>query len=183
MLFRWSAMVCCGFIMWLGTSMALAAHCPSVNELKEFQPVLTWPYAYNSKNQNVEYVSFAAKEQIGDTYVVWLLYLNPVRAKQNEDIYANIQSTLSQLKLVSLTAFEHHVSDFDNGELNFQFCAYTLPNNTRMQAMAYRFEDLDDRDETTLEVSGLSQMNMKLKLKHHPKIQRFMQQLMLQSKP
>lgn len=153
---------CCFFGFFHTTTFALPmaktmtnVSCPSIQEIQSYQFAAGFPYGFDSQLNQPKYIVGAASESLfggaasGYDTPSWTLVMYPLHVGSNETIQNATQSVLNQLIPVSSTPFTSEVID----EVSVTFCAYTLPGNPSVSALAYYDDsdvwgdDYDDEDD------------------------------------
>lgn len=122
--------------------------CPTADEIKQFSYLASYPYGFNHESKNLKSIGVAVNmsDVDSDADSGWALVMHPLEVGQSESAVDVVQNTLEKLIPVSSTPFNYTVID----DLDIPVCAYTLPGNQEVNALAYfvdqSYDDMDDEN-------------------------------------
>lgn len=161
---------------------AVSAHaqeltCPSTEEIGQLTYGAAFPYGFDKRTLRAKFV-VGAQETEGNNLNEngeWMLLMYPVAARQSEDLQTLSQSLIERLVPVTPTPYQFNVVD----DIQLPFCAYAVPGQNDITAMAYFIDngynddedDSDDGDDFPAKVkSKVSHSRLRMmKLMQHAK--------------
>ena len=123
---------------------ATSVNCPTADQIKQFSHLASFPFGFNSESKSMKSVAVAANMEELDAESGWALVIHPLEVSQSETAPQVVQNAIDKLVPVSSTPFNYTIVD----DLEVPVCAYTLPGNQQVNALAYyvdqSFDDMDD---------------------------------------
>ena len=117
--------------------------CPTALEIKAFSYLASFPYGFNPHSKSIQMIAAAANTENSEGPAGWGLVIHPLEVNQSSSPEQVVNSALTKLTPVSKTPFHYTMID----DVAVEVCAYVLPENSQVQALAYyvdgRYDDMD----------------------------------------
>lgn len=155
------------FSQFVFATQAANVTCPTSDQIKQYSSLFSAPYGFNNKSKSLKSVTVATDftEMNEETRAGWFLVVYPLEVNQAELAPQVLKNTLDNLIPVSSVPFNFMAID----DVEFTVCAYTLPGNQELNALAYYVDETDADDDFDDDDFEDDQITMKKHLKHHHK--------------
>jgi len=142
--------ILCYCVMSFISFNAFSAHaqvlnCPSTAEIGQLTYGAALPYGFDKKTLRAKFVVGALETERNNLNEngEWILLMYPVAARQSENIQTLSQSYIERLVKVTPTPYQFNIVD----DIQLTFCAYAVPGQDDVTAMAYFIDNNYDDDE------------------------------------